>query len=91
MSRGIIKVKYESDYKPKVFEGKGYSYYTNIDVIIGDYVIAPTVFGDKVARVTEINISEDRIESIKPYIKTIKYKVNKTKFLQEHIILEDAA
>ena len=86
MSRGIIKVKYESDYKPKVFEGKGYSYYTNIDVIIGDYVIAPTGFGDKIAKVIETNIAESEIEAIKPYMKTIEHKVNKEKFLQENLV-----
>lgn len=91
METNIISVKYESDYAPKVFEGKAYSYYTNTNVNVGDYVLAPTVFGDKVARVTEINIPESKIEAIKPYVKMIKHKVNKAKFLQEHIILEEAA
>lgn len=91
MENNIISVKYESDYTPKVFEGKAYSYYTSINVLVGDFVLAPTIFGDKVARVTEINIPESKIEAIKPYVKMVKHKVNKAKFLQEHIILEEVA
>ena len=86
MPKSIIKVKYESDYKPKVFEGKGYSYYTNTNVLIGDYVIAPTGFGEKIAKVIETNIEESEIEAIKPYMKTIEHKIDKNKFLKENIV-----
>ena len=76
MKTNIISVKYESNNAPKVFEGKSYSYYSNVDVNVGDLVVAPTAYGDKIARVSEINIPEDKIQSIKPYLKTITLKID---------------
>lgn len=86
MPKNIIKVKYESDFKPKIFEGKGYTYYSTINVVLDDYVIAPTPFGEKIAKVIETNIAESEIEAIKPYMKTIEHKIDKNKFLKENIV-----
>lgn len=91
MKTNIISVKYESNYAPKVFEGKSYSYYSNADVNVGDLVIAPTVSGDKIARVSEIDIPEYKVEMIKPYLKTITQKIDKEKYLQSDQVLEEAA
>lgn len=91
METNIISVKYEDNYEPKTFGGKGYSYYTDIKVEIGDLVIAPTAHGEKIARVSEINIPEYKVEMIKPYLKTIKLKIDKDKYLQTDEILEMAA
>lgn len=91
MKTNIISVKYESDYTPKVFEGKSYSYYSNTDVNVGDLVVAPTAYGDKIARVSEINIPEEKIKSIKPYLKTITLKMDKERYLQSNQVLEEAA
>lgn len=60
METNIISVKYEDNYMPKTFSGKAYSYYTAITVEVGDLVIAPTANGDKIARVSEINIRAKR-------------------------------
>ena len=75
----IISVKYEDKYMPKTFSGKAYSYYTAIDVEVGDLVVAPTSNGDKIARVSEINIPEFKVEQIKPYLKLITDKIDKEK------------
>ena len=91
MKTNIISVKYESNYTPKVFEGKSYCYYSSIDVNVGDLVVAPTAYGDKIARVSEINIPETKIEPIKPYLKTITQKIDKEKYLQSDQVLEEAA
>lgn len=94
MKTNIISVKYESNYTSKVFEGKSYSYYLSADVAdvnVGDLVVAPTAYGDKIARVSEINIPEDKIQSIKPYLKTITLKIDKEKYLQSDQVLEEAA
>ena len=58
----IISVKYEDKFEPKTFSGKAYSYYVATDVEVGDLVIAPTSNGAKIARVSEINIPEDKID-----------------------------
>lgn len=87
----IISVKYENKYMPKTFSGKAYSYYTSIGVEVGDLVIAPTASGDKIARVSEINVPEYKIENIKPYLKLITDKIDKNKYLQATEILVEAA
>lgn len=91
METNIISVKYEDKYMPKTFSGKAYSYYTAIDVEVGDLVIAPTASGDKIARVSEINVPEYKIENIKPYLKLITDKIDKNKYLQATEILVEAA
>ena len=82
METNIISVKYEDAYEPKTFSGKAYSYYTAIKVEVGDLVVAPTAYGDKIARVSEINIPEFKVEHIKPYLKLITEKIDKEKYLQ---------
>jgi hypothetical protein len=91
METNIISVKYEDNFEPKTFGGKAYSYYTATKVEIGDLVVAPTAYGDKIARVSEINIPEEKIQSIKPYLKTIILKIDKEKYLQSEQVLEEAA
>lgn len=91
METNIISVKYEDNYEPKTFGGKAYSYYTDIAVEVGDLVIAPTAHGEKIARVSEINIPEYKVEMIKPYLKTITLKIDKEKYLQSDQVLEEAA
>lgn len=91
METNIISVKYEDNYEPKTFSGKSYSYYTGIKVEVGDLVIAPTAYGDKIARVSEINIPEFKVENIKPYLKLITEKIDKEKYLQINEVSRKAA
>ena len=90
MNTNIISVKYEDRFMPKTFNGKAYSYITRVNVEIGDLVIAPTAYGDKIARVSEIDIPETRIEDIKQFLKTITYKINKNEYLYNNQVLEVA-
>lgn len=83
MKTNIINVKYEDKFNPKTFSGKSYSYYVNINVDVGDLVLAPTSSGDKIAIVSKINIPENSVLSIKPYLKTIIKKLNKEQYLNE--------
>lgn len=91
METNIISVKYEDKYMPKTFSGKAYSYYIAIDVEVGDLVVAPTSNGDKIARVSEINIPEFKVEQIKPYLKLITDKIDKEKYLQTDEVLREVA
>ncbi len=90
MNTNIISVKYEDRFMPKTFNSKAYSYITRVNVEIGDLVIAPTAYGDKIARVSEIDIPETRIENIKQFLKTITYKINKNEYLYNNQVLEVA-
>lgn len=91
MKTNIISVKYEDNYMPKTFSGKAYSYYTAIPVEVGDLVIAPTANGSKVARVSEKDIPEYKVEFIKSQLKLITDKIDKQKYLQSNEILRKVA
>lgn len=90
MKTNIISVKYEDKFIPKTFGGKAYSYYSAINVEVGDLVIAPTASGNKIARVSEINIAEDRVLMIKPYLKLITDRIDKNTYLQTSEVLKVA-
>lgn len=91
METNIISVKYEDNYSPKTFCGKSYSYYTAIPLKVGDLVIAPTANGNKIARVSEINIPEYKVEFIKAQLKLITDKIDKEKYLHSDEILKEVA
>lgn len=91
MKTNIVSVKYEDKFNPRTFGGKSYTYYTNIEVGIGDLVIAPTVAGDKIARVSEVDIPEEKVESIKLYLKTIEHKIDKESYLKFKNLLTKVA
>ena len=91
METNIVSVKYEDRYMPKTFSGKAYSYITAIPLEVGDLVIAPTSYGDKIARVSEINIPEYQNEFMQGSLKLITDKIEKQKYLQEDKISKEAA
>lgn len=91
MKTNIIAVKYEDDFFPRTFNGKDYSYYTDKNLLVGDLVEAPTKYGHKIAKVTKINIAEEEIQNIKPFMRKITKKINKDRYLNFAEILEDVA
>lgn len=88
---GYIYVKYEDEHWPRTFGGKEYSYYTDLQLEVSDLVEAPTKYGTSIAKVTRINIPEEEIKDIIPYIKNITKKINKERFIYYSEIVEDAA
>ncbi len=91
METNIISVKYEDNFIPRTFGGKAYSYFTNVPVEVGDLIEAPTKYGVKIAKVIRVDIPEQEIEKIRPYMKTITRKINRERYLDFAEILEDAA
>ena len=91
METNIISVKYEDDFCPRTFNGREYSYYTNKALNVGDLVEAPTKYGVKIAKVTRIDVPEDEIKNVKPYMKTITRKIDKKRYIDFYEILEDVA
>ena len=87
----IVSVKYEDRYMPKTFSGKTYSYITAIPLEVGDLVVAPTSYGEKIARVSAINIPEFQVEFMKANLKLITEKIDRQKYLQEDKISKEAA
>ncbi len=91
METNIITVKYEDDFFPRTFNGRDYSYFIELKVSVGDLVIAPTKYGTKIAKVTRINVSEEEIEKIRPFMKKITQKLNKDRYINFNEILEEVA
>lgn len=91
METNIISVKYEDDCYPRTFNGREYSYYTDKVLNIGDLVEAQTKYGTKIAKVTRINVPENEIRDIKPYMKTITCKIDKNRYISFYEIQEVAA
>jgi len=91
METNIIKVQYEEEYNFGIFSKKEYSYYTNQNLKIGDLVEAPTLNGISIARVSNINIPEEEIETFKDKMRTISKKINRDRYLKFKEIQEDAA
>lgn len=87
----IITVKYEDDFFPRTFNGRDYSYFTEQNVSVGDIVIAPTKYGEKIAKVTRVNIQEKEIENIRPFMRKITKKLNKDRYIIFNEILEEVA
>lgn len=80
----IVNVKYEDKYNPKTFSGRTYSYFTDIKLSVGDIVEAPTQYGLKIARVSKINVPEEAINEIKPYMRVITKRIDKEKYLSSN-------
>lgn len=91
MNTNIIAVKYEDKFIPRTFGGKSYSYFTILKLNEGDIVKAPTQNGISIARVSRVNIPEDEIKDIKPYMKTITKKINRDRYLKFAEIQEEVA
>lgn len=86
-----IYVKYEDDNNRGIFTGRSYSYYTNLDLNIGDLVEAPTKFGTSIARVSEINVPEEKVRDIIPLMKEITRKIDKKRYLDFAVVLDEAS
>lgn len=72
MASNIISVRYKSKWGENVY-GDPFSYRTTLeDVQPGDWVIAPTAYGAKEARVERVDIPESDVPAhILPVLKTV--------------------
>ena len=90
-SSGYISVKYEDEHWPKTFGGREYSYHTELPLEVDDIVEAPTKYGTSYAKVTRVNVPEEEMEDVKPYIKEITRKLDKVRFIYYSEIKDAAA
>lgn len=79
----IVGVKYEDRFEKKTFTGREYSYYTDLELEVGDIVEVPTKYGKSIAMVSRINIDKQEIEKIKDFMKIIDTKLDKNEFYKE--------
>ena len=71
IERKIVGIKYESKFEKGTFEGKEYSYFTDIDLEKNNIVEVPTRYGNSIGMVTRIDIPEEEIQGIEEYMKVI--------------------
>jgi len=90
-SKKYIYVKYENEREPKIFDGKAYSYYTSLNLQVGDIVIAPTKNGESIARVSRVDVPYEEVIDIIPYMKEITSRIDRNRFLEFSEIIEVAA
>jgi hypothetical protein len=81
----IVGVKFESKYAPKTFEGREYSYFTDLELKINDIVEVPTKNGVGIAMVTRLDVPEEEIEKIKEFMKEITKKLDREEYLKNGI------
>ena len=70
---------------------KDEEYLRSCKLEVGDLVVAPTSYGEKIARVSAINIPEFQVEFMKANLKLITEKIDRQKYLQEDKISKEAA
>lgn len=71
MERTIVGVNYKNKLTGE-YDGRAYSYFCELLVAIGDIVLAPTVNGDSLAKIVQVDIPESSIDAqILPRLKTI--------------------
>lgn len=70
-TRKIVGIKYESKFEKGIFEGKEYSYFTDIDLEKNNIIEVPTRYGTSIGMVTRIDIPEEEIQGIEEFMKFI--------------------
>jgi len=85
-----VKVCYQIKDEPGVYGMQAFTYQTDLPLRVGDVVIAPTRYGDRVARVHQTNVPDGEID-IRWELKTIeKYFAPETENLCDTCIYEFA-
>lgn len=71
-NKRIVGVNFKNE-KTGKFEGKSYSYRCGLPVSVGDIVLVPTLRGEQVAMVVEVDIPLERVdERIRKRLKSVK-------------------
>ena len=60
-NKKIIAVQYR-DPKTNIFRGREYTYFSTVDLSVGDIIIVPVGQGTSVARVCNIDVSESKVD-----------------------------
>ncbi len=68
----IIAVQFQSKKTPGEFSGREYNYFSNVELSVGDIIIAPTAKGQSAVRVCRVNVADSEIsDHVRPYMQTI--------------------
>lgn len=78
-NKKLIAVQYRDKLDKNLYQGRQYTYYTTLDVNIGDIVVCPTRYGAGIGRVCRLDVPEKEVESFKDALKVI------TEYVQEGV------
>ena len=74
-SNKIVNVQFASKHNPDEFVGRKYSYFTDIDLAVGDVVALPSKNGDGVGMVVDVDVPISSVSAgVLPLLKTIERK-----------------
>jgi hypothetical protein len=69
----IVSVQFQNKNNPEEFTGREYTYFSEVELVEGDIILAPTKNGESAVRVCRVNMSDSEIsDSVRPYMKTIE-------------------
>ena len=69
----IVAVQFQDRQNPEGFSGREYTYYSNVEVAVGDIILAPTKNGRGIVRVCRTDMDDTDIpENARPYMRTIE-------------------
>ncbi len=72
----IVAVQFQSRTNPEEFTGREYTYYSDVELAVGDVIFAPTKNGTGVVRVCRTDVRDSEIdERVMPYMRTIEEKL----------------
>jgi len=69
----IVAVQFKDRKDPDNFAGREYTYFTKVDLSVGDVIVAPVGKGSGTVRVSRVNVRDSEIdERIMPKMRTIE-------------------
>jgi len=73
VNKSIVMVRYQDRKTPGEFSKREYAYFSKVPLTVGENIMAPVENGKVVARVSQINVEESKIdERIMPKLRTIE-------------------
>jgi hypothetical protein len=72
----IVAVQFQSKSNPEEFSGREYTYFSDVELDVGDIIIAPTKNGNGIVRVCRTDMRDGEIdERVMPFMRTIGEKL----------------
>ena len=72
-NKNIVAVQFKDRRNPEEFGGREYTYFSNVDLKVGDVIVAPVGNSTGTVRVSRINVKDSEVdERILPKLRTIE-------------------
>ena len=72
----IVAVQLKNKNDPSGYGGREYTYYSKVNLAVGDVIVVQTKYGEVPARVSKIDMKASEIDvRVEPFMKTIEKKM----------------